>query len=258
MQVKSGLAQSCISDLKIIESVLRRVTRYILNCGIYVNRRPSYTSRHSILKSLQLSYWFECHDSIFILKCIKGKRLVWLSHWFLLRLEHGSDLRALLIFQCVLCIPFALICLGILFSTVSRLFGIIRLLLLDNNHQFLLSKLSCTSTTFWNSITTSILHVLGPGNRPALVVDPSTCLCPVDVWSRPTFHFLTYQLAEKEVLCSLFFSLLSFYPMYVVYICRAFFSCSSLIRRNLAWDHLSPLVVPSLSYYNSFVPVFLC
>ena len=69
-------AQSCISDLKIIECVLRRVTRYILNCSFYVIRRPSYTSRHSILKSLRLSYWFECHDLIFFLKCMKSERLV--------------------------------------------------------------------------------------------------------------------------------------------------------------------------------------
>ena len=60
-------AQSCISDINIIESVLRRVTRYILNCTFYVNRRPSYTVRKSILKSFAiiLLVWMSRHNLLF-------------------------------------------------------------------------------------------------------------------------------------------------------------------------------------------------
>ena len=54
------------------------------------------------------------------------------------------------------------------------------------------------------------LHVLVPGNRSALVVGPSTCFCAVDVWSRLTFHFLTYQLADKKFYTVFFFSLCCF------------------------------------------------
>ena len=66
MQVKSGLLNSAI-----IESVLRRVTRFILNCSSCVNRRPRYTSGHSILKSFaiillvsmsRLNLLFEMHE----------------------------------------------------------------------------------------------------------------------------------------------------------------------------------------------------
>ena len=144
-------AQSCISDLKIIESVLRRVTRYILNCSFYVNRRPSYTSRNSILKSFAiiLLVWMSRHNLLFEMHEGRTARitspLVLTSTLTQIGFTSSADLsmRPLYSFRTYLF-------RDSLILTVSWLFGIIRLLLLDNNHPFLLSKLTCTSNTLWN------------------------------------------------------------------------------------------------------------
>jgi hypothetical protein len=64
--------QSCITDLKQLESVQRRATRFILNCSKDPNIRPTYKSRLIALNLLPISYWLECRDLCFAFKCING------------------------------------------------------------------------------------------------------------------------------------------------------------------------------------------
>ena len=64
--------QSCITDMKLLEGVQRRATRFILNCSKDPNIRPNYKSRLTSLNLLPISYWMECRDLCFAFKCIKS------------------------------------------------------------------------------------------------------------------------------------------------------------------------------------------
>ena len=64
--------QSCIRDLKLLEGVQRRATRYILGCHRDLNSRPSYKSRLISLNLLPISYWLECRDLLFLYKGVNG------------------------------------------------------------------------------------------------------------------------------------------------------------------------------------------
>ena len=64
--------QSCIRDLKLLEGVQRRATRYILGCHRDPNSRPSYKSRLVSLNLLPISYWLECRDLLFLYKGVNG------------------------------------------------------------------------------------------------------------------------------------------------------------------------------------------
>ena len=64
--------QSCIRDLKLLEDVQRRATRYILRCHPDLNSRPSYKSRLVSLNLLPISYWLECCDLVFLYKGVNG------------------------------------------------------------------------------------------------------------------------------------------------------------------------------------------
>ena len=55
-----GAPQSCIRDMRLLESVQKRATRFILNCSKDPNIRPNYKSRFIELNLLPLSYWLEC------------------------------------------------------------------------------------------------------------------------------------------------------------------------------------------------------
>ena len=58
--------QSCITDLKLLEGVQRRATRFILSCNSDPNLRPNYKSRLISLNLLPISYWLECRDLCFV------------------------------------------------------------------------------------------------------------------------------------------------------------------------------------------------
>ena len=82
--------QSCIRDLKLLEGVQRRATRYILGCHRDPNSRPSYKSRLVSLNLLSISYWLECRDLLFLYKGVNGLlnfRLVTLLDFLLAALE---------------------------------------------------------------------------------------------------------------------------------------------------------------------------
>ena len=64
--------QSCIRDMKLLESVQRRATRFILNCSKDPNNRPNYKSRLIELNLLPISYWMECRDLCFMFKYLNG------------------------------------------------------------------------------------------------------------------------------------------------------------------------------------------
>jgi hypothetical protein len=50
--------QSCRMDLKLLESVQRRATRFILNCSNDHHVRPNYKSHLITLNLLPISYWW--------------------------------------------------------------------------------------------------------------------------------------------------------------------------------------------------------
>ena len=64
--------QSLIRDMRLLESVQRRATRFILNCSKDPNIRPNYKSRLIELNLLPLSYWLECRDLCFMFKYLNG------------------------------------------------------------------------------------------------------------------------------------------------------------------------------------------
>ena len=64
--------QSCVRDLKLLEGVQRRATRYILGCNRDHYSRPIYKSRLVSLNLLPISYWLECCDLLFLYKGING------------------------------------------------------------------------------------------------------------------------------------------------------------------------------------------
>ena len=64
--------QTTIIDLRLIEGVQRRATRFILNCSHKVSERPSYKNRLNLLRLLPLSYWHEYRDLCFFFKCHHG------------------------------------------------------------------------------------------------------------------------------------------------------------------------------------------
>ena len=64
--------QSCITDLKQLENVQRRATRFILSCSRDPNIRPNYKTRLIALNLLPISYWLECRDLCFAFRCING------------------------------------------------------------------------------------------------------------------------------------------------------------------------------------------
>ena len=64
--------QSCKTDLKLLESVQRRATRFILNCSKDHRVRPNYKSRLISLNLLPISYWLECRDLCFVYKYMSG------------------------------------------------------------------------------------------------------------------------------------------------------------------------------------------
>ena len=73
--------QSCISNLKLLERVQRRATRFILSCNYDPNLRPNYKSRLISLNLLPISYWLECRDLCFAFKCINGSYNIQLSRY---------------------------------------------------------------------------------------------------------------------------------------------------------------------------------
>lgn len=64
--------QSAITSIRLIESVQRRATRFILNCSFDVSKRPNYKARLISLRLLPLSYWHEYRDLCFFYKCMNG------------------------------------------------------------------------------------------------------------------------------------------------------------------------------------------
>ena len=64
--------QSCIRDLKLLEDVQRRATRYILGCHRDPNSRPSYKSRLVSLNLQPICYWLECRDLLFLYTGVNG------------------------------------------------------------------------------------------------------------------------------------------------------------------------------------------
>ena len=64
--------QSCIRDMRLLESVQRRATRFILNCSKDPNIRPNYKSRLIKLNLLPLSYWLGSRDLCFMFKYLNG------------------------------------------------------------------------------------------------------------------------------------------------------------------------------------------
>ena len=69
---KIWASQSCITDLKQLENVQRRATRFILSCSRDSNIRPNYKTRLIALNLLPISYWLECRDLCFAFRCING------------------------------------------------------------------------------------------------------------------------------------------------------------------------------------------
>ena len=63
--------KSSIRDLKLLEGVQRRATRYILSSHRDPNSHPNYKSRLVSLKLLPISHWLECRD-LFLYKSVKG------------------------------------------------------------------------------------------------------------------------------------------------------------------------------------------
>lgn len=61
--------QTSISDIKLLEGVQRRATRFILQCNPDSRLRPDYKSRLLSLNLLPISYWLECRDILFLYKC---------------------------------------------------------------------------------------------------------------------------------------------------------------------------------------------
>ena len=72
MLLKIWSPQSCITDLKLLENVQRRATRFILSCSRDPNIRPNYKTRLIALNLLPISYWLECRDLCFAFRCING------------------------------------------------------------------------------------------------------------------------------------------------------------------------------------------
>ena len=64
--------QSYIRDLKLLEGVQRRATRFILGCHRDPNSRPSCKSRLVSLNLLPIPYWLECRDPLFLYKGVNG------------------------------------------------------------------------------------------------------------------------------------------------------------------------------------------
>ena len=64
--------ESCLRDLKLLEGVQKRATRYILGCHRDPNSRPSYKSRLVSLNLLPISYWFECRVLPFLYNSVDG------------------------------------------------------------------------------------------------------------------------------------------------------------------------------------------
>ena len=64
--------QSCKTDLKLLESVQRRATRFILNCSKDHHVRPNYKSRLTSLNLLPISYCLECRDLCIVYKYMSG------------------------------------------------------------------------------------------------------------------------------------------------------------------------------------------
>ena len=64
--------QSCVRDVKLLESIQRRATRFILNCSKDPNNRPNYKSRLIELNLLPISYWMECRDLCFMFNYLNG------------------------------------------------------------------------------------------------------------------------------------------------------------------------------------------
>ena len=64
--------QSCITDLKQLENVQRRATRFILSCSRDPNIRPNCKTRLIALNLLPISYWLEYRDLCFSFRCING------------------------------------------------------------------------------------------------------------------------------------------------------------------------------------------
>ena len=64
--------QSCKTDLKLLESVQRRATRFILNCSKDHRVRPNHKSRLISLNLLPISYWLERRDLCFVYKYMSG------------------------------------------------------------------------------------------------------------------------------------------------------------------------------------------
>ena len=64
--------QSCITDLKQLDNVQRRATRFILSCSRDPNIRPNHKARLIALNLLPISYWLEYRDLCFAFRCING------------------------------------------------------------------------------------------------------------------------------------------------------------------------------------------
>ena len=62
--------QSCITDLKQLENVQKRATRFFRSCNRDPNIRPNYKTRLISLNLLLISYWLECRDLCFAFRCI--------------------------------------------------------------------------------------------------------------------------------------------------------------------------------------------
>ena len=69
---ESWAPQSCVRDVKLLESIQRRATRFILNCSKDPNNRPNYKSRLIELNLLPISYWMECRDLCFMFNYLNG------------------------------------------------------------------------------------------------------------------------------------------------------------------------------------------
>ena len=63
--------QTCITDMKQLEGVQRRATRY-LSCSKDPNMRPNYKTRLVALNLLPIAYWLECRGLCIAFKCING------------------------------------------------------------------------------------------------------------------------------------------------------------------------------------------
>ena len=64
--------QSCIREMRLLESVQRQARRFILNCSKDLNIHPNYKSRLMELNLLPLSYGLECRDLYFMPKYLNG------------------------------------------------------------------------------------------------------------------------------------------------------------------------------------------